>query len=163
DYLSKPFELTELKQTISHALEKQNTTPATNTTPLIPPSPSTTTTPQLLANSPPFQKITHLIQRAATSTTPVHPPTELRHGLTPPSHSTTTTPQLVGNSPALQKITHLIQRVANSDSPVLLEGEFGVGKHLIAKVLHQSGNRKNSPFKAIQCSALSPELLDAEL
>lgn len=116
DYLSKPFELTELKQTITHALEKQKTTPLSN------------------------------------NTTPITP-----------NHSTPAAPQLIGNSPALQKITRLIQRVANSDSPVLLEGEFGVGKHLIAKVLHQSGNRKNAPYKAIQCSALSPELLEAEL
>lgn len=72
-------------------------------------------------------------------------------------------PRVIGGSDAIQRILGIIQRVADSDSPVLLEGEFGVGKQLLARVLHETSLRSNGPFKAIQCSALPPDLLEAEL
>lgn len=72
-------------------------------------------------------------------------------------------PKVVGSSDPIQRILGIIQRVADSDSPVLLEGEFGVGKQLLARVLHETSLRSNGPFKAIQCSALPPDLLEAEL
>lgn len=72
-------------------------------------------------------------------------------------------PKVVGGSEAIQRILGIIQRVADGDSPVLLEGEFGVGKQLLARILHESSLRSNGPFKAIQCSALPPDLLEAEL
>ena len=77
----------------------------------------------------------------------------------PASHSA----KIVGQSNAIQKILGVVQRVADSDSPILLDGEFGVGKQLIARVIHDSSRRRTSPFKAIQCSALPEDLLEAEL
>ncbi len=71
--------------------------------------------------------------------------------------------KLIGQSNAVQKILSIIQRVADNDSPILLEGEFGVGKQLIARALHEGSRRNNAPFKAIQCSALPEDLLEAEL
>ncbi len=71
--------------------------------------------------------------------------------------------KIIGQSTAIQKINDLIQRVADNDSPLLLEGEFGVGKQLVARAIHESSRRNNSPFKAIQCSALPEDLLESEL
>lgn len=104
-----------------------------------------------------------LDQQQSESSKPVAVVSEQAHTLPGQVGASSPAPQLIGQSDALKKIIHLIKRVADSDSPVLLEGEFGVGKQLIAKVLHQSGRRKGSPFRVIQCSALSPELLEAEL
>jgi DNA-binding NtrC family response regulator len=72
-------------------------------------------------------------------------------------------PKVIGGSEAIQRILGIIQRVADGDSPVLLEGEFGVGKQLLARILHETSLRSAGPFKAIQCSALPPDLLEAEL
>ncbi len=73
------------------------------------------------------------------------------------------TPKLIGHSDAVQKIFDLVRRVADSDSPILIEGEFGTGKHLVARAAHEAGRRSAAPFKELQCSALPEEVLDAEL
>jgi DNA-binding NtrC family response regulator len=73
------------------------------------------------------------------------------------------TTKIIGQSNAIQKIAGLIQRVADNDSPILLEGEFGVGKQLIARSIHESSRRSSASFKAIQCSALPEDLLESEL
>lgn len=83
-----------------------------------------------------------------------------------PIASATAIPQsskIIGSSAPIQRILGIIHRVADNDSPVLLEGEFGVGKQLLARALHDASSRSNGPFKAIQCSALPPDLLEAEL
>lgn len=82
---------------------------------------------------------------------------------TPPSMGSPPSPKVIGGSEAIQRILGIITRVADSDSTVLLEGEFGVGKQLLARILHDSSRRNGGPFKAIQCSALPPDLLEAEL
>jgi DNA-binding NtrC family response regulator len=86
---------------------------------------------------------------------------------TPPAHpamaGTPAPPKVIGSSDPIQRILGIIHRVADGDSPVLLEGEFGVGKQLLARILHESSLRSTGPFKAIQCSALPAELLEAEL
>ncbi len=89
-----------------------------------------------------------------TSGTTAAPPAPV-----PISNST----KIIGQSNAIEKISSLIQRVADNDSPILLEGEFGVGKQLIARAIHESSRRNNAPFKAIQCSALPEDLLESEL
>lgn len=53
--------------------------------------------------------------------------------------------------------------MADNDSPVLLEGEFGVGKHMVARALHEASRRSGAPYKELQCSALPEESLEAEL
>lgn len=71
--------------------------------------------------------------------------------------------QLIGSSAAIKKIRSLIQKVADSDSPVLITGESGTGKELIAHAIHDSGQRQNQPFIAVNCGALTETLLESEL
>jgi len=69
----------------------------------------------------------------------------------------------VGKSDAMQKIFSLIRQVADTRSTVLITGESGTGKELVARAIHQSGARKNSPFVAVNCGALPESLLESEL
>ncbi len=71
--------------------------------------------------------------------------------------------KLIGHSDAIQKIFEIVRRVADNDSPVLLEGEFGVGKHMVARALHEASRRSGAPFKELQCSAMPEDVLEAEL
>ncbi len=71
--------------------------------------------------------------------------------------------KLIGHSGAVQRIFEILRRVADNDSPVLLEGEFGVGKHMVARTLHDSSRRASAPFKELQCSAMPEDALEAEL
>ena len=70
---------------------------------------------------------------------------------------------LVGESPGMQDVYRLVQRVLNTTSNVLLTGESGTGKDLIARVLHYQGPRAKGPFIAVNCAALPETLLEAEL
>jgi DNA-binding NtrC family response regulator len=75
----------------------------------------------------------------------------------------TSSPKLIGHSVAVQKIYELVRRVADSDSPILIEGEFGTGKNLVARAAHDASRRQAAPYKELQCSALPEEILEAEL
>ena len=70
---------------------------------------------------------------------------------------------LVFRSEAMRNIFSLVQKVAASSSPVLITGETGTGKELVARALHAEGERKNGPFVAVNCSAISPTLIESEL
>ena len=70
---------------------------------------------------------------------------------------------LIGSTPAMQALRSMIERVAGTDFTVLLEGESGVGKELVAHQIHDLGRRRNGPFVAINCAALVETLLEAEL
>jgi|JI6StandDraft_1071083.scaffolds.fasta_scaffold03781_3 DNA-binding NtrC family response regulator len=86
---------------------------------------------------------------------------------TPPPASasvrTSSSSKLIGHSDAIQRIFEIVRRVADNDSPVLLEGEFGVGKHMVARALHEASRRSSAAYKELQCSALPEETLEAEL
>ncbi|MGY8641262.1 MAG: sigma-54-dependent transcriptional regulator [Verrucomicrobiales bacterium] len=71
--------------------------------------------------------------------------------------------ELIGQSPKMKAIFEIINKIADSDSPVLLEGEFGSGKQMVARSLHNTSERNSAPFKVLQCSALPENLLEAEL
>ena len=71
--------------------------------------------------------------------------------------------QLVGESPKIAEILTLVDKIADKDSPVLLEGEFGSGKQMVARHLHNSSKRNPAPFKVVQCSALPENLLEIEI
>lgn len=73
------------------------------------------------------------------------------------------TSKLIGHSDAIQRIFEIVRRVADNDSPVLLEGEFGVGKHMVARALHEASRRSAAPYKELQCSAMPEDALEAEL
>jgi DNA-binding NtrC family response regulator len=70
---------------------------------------------------------------------------------------------LIGSSPVMAQLRSRIERVAATDFTVLLEGESGVGKELVARQIHDSSRRRNGPFVAINCAALVDTLLEAEL
>ena len=70
---------------------------------------------------------------------------------------------LIGSTSAMEALRSSIERVAVTDFTVLLEGESGVGKELVARQIHELSARRNGPFVAINCAALVETLLEAEL
>lgn len=70
---------------------------------------------------------------------------------------------IIGASGAMQQVYRLTQQVAKSDASVLLLGETGTGKELIANAIHQLSNRHHGPFVKVNCGALSESLLESEL
>ena len=70
---------------------------------------------------------------------------------------------IIGNSSRMQDVYEMIHRVVNSNATVLLRGESGTGKTLVAKALHYNGKRKDKPFIVVNCSALPETLLESEL
>jgi transcriptional regulator with GAF, ATPase, and Fis domain len=70
---------------------------------------------------------------------------------------------LIGTSLAMRKVYQLTRKVAKSDASVLLLGETGTGKELIATAIHQLSRRSNGPFVKVNCGALSESLLESEL
>ena len=73
------------------------------------------------------------------------------------------TPRLIGNTPAMHKVRILIEKVAPTNSTVLILGETGTGKELVARALHEHSSRAENPFVAINCGALPETLIESEL
>ena len=70
---------------------------------------------------------------------------------------------IVGKSKRMQEVFELVKKMAPSSATVLIEGESGTGKELVAKSIHFNSPRKDKPFIAVNCSALSENLLESEL
>ena len=70
---------------------------------------------------------------------------------------------IVGRSLAIQKLVEEIERAGPSHARVLIQGEHGTGKELVARALHASGPRRAMPFVAVNCSAIPEELIESEL
>ncbi|MDB4936161.1 MAG: acetoacetate metabolism regulatory protein AtoC [Labilithrix sp.] len=70
---------------------------------------------------------------------------------------------IVGGSPAMRKVADLIDRVGDSDASVLIHGETGTGKELVARAVHNKSKRREGPFVAINCAAVPHSLLESEL
>jgi formate hydrogenlyase transcriptional activator len=71
--------------------------------------------------------------------------------------------QLIGNSPALEAVLEQVERVAPTDSTVLIQGETGTGKELIARAIHNISARCGRPFIKLNCAAIPFDLLESEL
>ncbi len=71
--------------------------------------------------------------------------------------------QMVGASPVLEAIKGQIARVAGTRATILVRGESGVGKELVARAIHDASDRRNGPFVCMNCAALSETLLESEL
>jgi two-component system response regulator PilR (NtrC family) len=72
-------------------------------------------------------------------------------------------PRLLGTSQAMQHMRDMIGRVARSQAPVHIFGESGTGKELVAKLIHESGPRRDGPFVPVNCGAIPTELMESEL
>jgi two-component system response regulator PilR (NtrC family) len=72
-------------------------------------------------------------------------------------------PRLLGASAAMQHLREMIARVARSQAPVHIFGESGTGKELVAKLIHESGPRRDGPFVPVNCGAIPTELMESEL
>ena len=70
---------------------------------------------------------------------------------------------ILGQSPAIQRLLQMVERLAPLDTTVLVLGESGTGKELVARALHSRSRRREAPFVAINCAALTPALLESEL
>ena len=73
------------------------------------------------------------------------------------------TSQLVGDSPRLREVLSLVEQVAPTQSTVLLRGETGTGKELVARAIHINSTRKGEPFVGVSCAALTSGVLESEL
>jgi two-component system response regulator AtoC len=70
--------------------------------------------------------------------------------------------EMVGDSPAMQEVFRIVNQVADSDASVLLRGETGTGKELVARALHKRSARRGRPFVAVNCTAVPRELMESE-
>src|SRR5258705_3466243 len=72
-------------------------------------------------------------------------------------------PRIIGNSAALRCVLGMVRVVAPTDATVLINGETGTGKELIAEAIHKSSHRSNGPFVKVNCAAIPAGLLESEL
>src|SRR5579862_8334521 len=88
---------------------------------------------------------------------------KLRAGMDGQTTVTFTGPRLLGGSPVMEQLRDMIARVARSQAPVHISGESGTGKELVARMIHESGARREGPFVAVNCGAIPTELMESEL
>ncbi len=72
-------------------------------------------------------------------------------------------PRIIGNSPTIKQLRRLIRNIANANTDVLIIGETGTGKELVARSLHEQSQRRDHNFVAINCGAIQEQLLSSEL
>ena len=70
---------------------------------------------------------------------------------------------VIGSSPEMNALIEKLKRIAPTDASVLIQGATGTGKELVAQAIHQNSSRKNRPFVALNCAALSENILESEL
>jgi DNA-binding NtrC family response regulator len=80
-----------------------------------------------------------------------------------PRVSATRFERLIGESPAMRRLYPLCERLAAVDVPVLIEGETGTGKEVLAESMHLAGPRRDGPFVVFDCTAVPPNLVESEL
>ena len=104
-------------------------------------------------------EIVSRIRAAARSTSLRRENRALRQTLAEPRPSSA----FVGSSPSAGMVTQTVQRLAQLDSTVMLTGESGVGKGLVARMIHRLGDRASKPFVTVNCTALPRDLVESEL
>lgn len=70
---------------------------------------------------------------------------------------------IIGKSSSIKKVYEMIEAVADTDTTILISGNSGTGKELVARALHYKSNRRNKPFIAVNCGAISENLIESEL
>jgi len=71
--------------------------------------------------------------------------------------------EVIGQSPQMHAVFEMVSTIATSEATVLITGESGTGKEVVAKMIHANSNRKNGPYIAVNCAALTETLLESEL
>ena len=71
--------------------------------------------------------------------------------------------QMIGSSPAYRRMVSLVEQIADSSATILIQGESGAGKELVARTIHERSGRRAGPFVAVNCAALPETLLESEL
>jgi DNA-binding NtrC family response regulator len=105
--------------------------------------------------------VTRVLELAATAAGPmVH---DLAERCRAPQIAAATIPELVGQSPAMEQVRHAVLKAAASPFPVLIEGESGSGKELVARAIHAASVRRARKFCALNCAAITDDLVEAEL
>ena len=112
-----------------------------------------------LAKPCPLDELEVRIRRALERQSLRRRATLLERGLTPPDLGSA----FIGDSPEFRRMLHLIDRVAPTQSTVLISGETGTGKEMVAKLLHSRSPRRNRPFVVVECASLHEALLQSEL
>ncbi len=107
----------------------------------------------------PLDELEMRIQRAIERQTLRKRASLLERGLTPPDPGSS----FVGDSPEFRQLLGLVERVAPTDSTVLITGETGSGKEMVAKLIHARSSRRTRPFVVVECAALQESLLQSEL
>jgi DNA-binding NtrC family response regulator len=107
------------------------------------------------------QDVTTLLGLAATAIGPaVH---EARERLRTPTLTAALIPELVGDSAAMAQVRQAVMKAASSPFPVLIEGESGAGKELVARAVHSASIRRTRRFCALNCAAIADDLVETEL
>jgi two-component system response regulator PilR (NtrC family) len=88
---------------------------------------------------------------------------KLGAGLDEPPTPAFSGPRLIGASPVMEQLRDMIARVARSQAPAHISGESGTGKELVARMIHESGARRDGPFVAVNCGAIPTDLMESEL
>ena len=107
------------------------------------------------------QDVASILGLSATAAAPaVH---EVRERLKAPQTHAALVPDLVGESAAMEAVRRAVMKAAASPFPVLIEGESGSGKELVARAVHEASIRRGRRFCALNCAAIADELVEAEL
>jgi transcriptional regulator with PAS, ATPase and Fis domain len=107
------------------------------------------------------QDVASILGLAATAAAPaVH---QVRERLQSPQAAAALIPDLIGESAAMQGVRHAVMKAAASPFPVLIEGESGSGKELVARAVHEAGIRRGRKFCPLNCAAIADDLVEAEL
>jgi DNA-binding NtrC family response regulator len=106
-----------------------------------------------------LDQLAHVLNRAFTMRQLHHENTSLRANLIDRARKH----GLLGNSPSIVLLREKIAMIADSRGTVLLQGESGTGKEVVARAIHQEGNRQDGPFIRLNCAAIPETLLEAEL
>ncbi|HUQ86942.1 MAG TPA: sigma 54-interacting transcriptional regulator [Vicinamibacterales bacterium] len=107
------------------------------------------------------QDVASILGLAATAAAPaMH---EARERLRSPDVAAAMIPDLIGNSAPMEMVRRAVMKAAASPFPVLIEGESGAGKELVARAVHAASIRRGRRFSALNCAAIADELVEAEL